>query len=714
MNFEIKDTLARLLATENLIVEHRKVSTASFDVEKRVLTLPMWEKASNRVYDLLVGHEVGHALYTPNLNWKVDDYACVPISFVNVVEDARIEKLMKRRYAGLGKTFYKGYQELHDQDFFSLDGEDINSMSFIDRINLYYKIGAYHVFKFSEEEKPFVHRVGQSETFDEVLDISKDIYLYLKEKEDNAKKEKFDSKDLQQGQGQEQQNKTVDIEPSDEGDGAPGDAPGDASEGDEESFGGHGGGEEFIPDEFESSTDSAFTENQQDLINHSSFETVYLKIPAKIDLDRIVIDCAWIQNMMSEYYVNESVFNHTRWESEHLKHTDAEYVSYKKDAAKGVNYLVKEFEMKKSAAAYSRAAVSKTGSLDTTKLHNYKFSEDIFKKITVLPEGKNHGLVFILDWSGSMSNVMLDTVKQLLNLIWFCRKVNIPFEVYAFTYEFPPQDSDFDEDNHLCEVQELAENEMYLNKSFRLLNLLSHKRSSSDFEKDCRNIWRLAYNVRNHWGSAMIPPGFSLSGTPLNESIVTLHHLLPKFIKETGVDKVNTVFLTDGESNTIGRVVELKNKYSEVLGRYGKISIGTHCQLRDTEIGATYPQFNNYNWYNGTTNILMRNLKDKFPNINFISYRVVEGKDVSNVFNYYTGVYTDINKKQWSKEKSAILNTSGYDVMYAIASSSLNQSSDFTVAEDATKAQIRAAFKKSLKSKAANKKTLSSFATMVA
>ena len=136
MKFEIKETLAKLLATENLIVEHRKVSTASFDVENRVLTLPMWEKASNLVYDLLVGHEVGHALYTPNENWKKDKYAKVPMSFVNVVEDARIEKMMKRRYAGLSKTFYNGYQELHEDDFFSVEDEDMSKMAFIDRLNL--------------------------------------------------------------------------------------------------------------------------------------------------------------------------------------------------------------------------------------------------------------------------------------------------------------------------------------------------------------------------------------------------------------------------------------------------------------------------------------------------------------------------------------------------------------------------------------------------
>ena len=97
-------------------------------------------KGINLVYDLLVGHEVGHALYTPNEDWKQDKYARVPLSFVNVVEDARIEKLMKRRYAGLSKTFYKGYQELHDEDFFS-ENEDMSKMAFIDPFNLYYKIG---------------------------------------------------------------------------------------------------------------------------------------------------------------------------------------------------------------------------------------------------------------------------------------------------------------------------------------------------------------------------------------------------------------------------------------------------------------------------------------------------------------------------------------------------------------------------------------------
>ena len=79
---EIKSQLAKLLATEDLVVEHKKVHTACFNVHTRVLTLPMWEKASNTVYDLLVGHEVGHALFTPDENWL--EKVAIPVSYTHL------------------------------------------------------------------------------------------------------------------------------------------------------------------------------------------------------------------------------------------------------------------------------------------------------------------------------------------------------------------------------------------------------------------------------------------------------------------------------------------------------------------------------------------------------------------------------------------------------------------------------------------------------
>ena len=57
----------------------------------------------NEVYDMLVGHEVGHALYTPDRNWLED--VKIPPQIVNMVEDVRIEKLMKRRYLASPRRF---------------------------------------------------------------------------------------------------------------------------------------------------------------------------------------------------------------------------------------------------------------------------------------------------------------------------------------------------------------------------------------------------------------------------------------------------------------------------------------------------------------------------------------------------------------------------------------------------------------------------------
>ena len=180
----------------------------------------------------------------------------------------------------------------------------------------------------------------------------------------------------------------------------------------------------------------------------------------------------------------------------YLDETEKDFAKFKKSAQKEVNYLVKEFECKKSASAYARATVSRTGVLDTTKLHTYKYNEDLFKKVSVIPEGKNHGLVFILDWSGSMSHVMMDTIKQLYNLMWFCKKVQIPFDVYAFTTSYPKTDRD--DRGYAAPLYDAKDNMMVVENQFSLMNLIyksdSYQRvESTDVEylPYCRFIQRL-------------------------------------------------------------------------------------------------------------------------------------------------------------------------------------------------------------------------------
>ena len=176
LQHEIKSQLAKLLATEDLIVEHKQCETAEFNVGTRVLTLPLWDRASNTVYDMLVGHEVGHALVTPDRNWYTE--VQMPPQFVNIVEDVRIEKLMKRKYAGLAKSFYHGYEELNDDDFFNIADEDLDNLNLADRVNLHFKIGNFVDIPFSDAEKEIVKVVDSCETFDEVLAASKVLYDY--------------------------------------------------------------------------------------------------------------------------------------------------------------------------------------------------------------------------------------------------------------------------------------------------------------------------------------------------------------------------------------------------------------------------------------------------------------------------------------------------------------------------------------------------------
>ena len=177
INQEVKGTLARLLATENLTVEHRQVTTAYFDVEQRILCLPIWKHASDTVYDLLVGHEVGHALYTPADGLNTD----VPKSFINVLEDARIEKMMKRTYPGLRRSFFDGYKELWNDDFFGVKHEELEDLPLIDRINLYFK--GNRSMPFAEEENIWVEKVANTKTFKDVVDLANEMYGHAKEKQ---------------------------------------------------------------------------------------------------------------------------------------------------------------------------------------------------------------------------------------------------------------------------------------------------------------------------------------------------------------------------------------------------------------------------------------------------------------------------------------------------------------------------------------------------
>ena len=702
VNLEVKGNVARLLATENLIVENKKVHTASFNVETRVLTLPLWQKSSNEVYDLLVAHEVSHALYTPNEDWDPE----VPHQFLNVVEDVRVEKLIKRKFAGLSKTFYRGYQQFYKEDFFEVEGKDVNNMNLADKINIYSKIGSFLPITFTEEEQEIVDLVNMANTFDEAQVAALCLYKFCKKESEKEKEEadvqlpNNDSEDKQPVSDSGEESYPIDSQ---------------SQEKEEEDQGGTGEQGEQLPqnDDLEVETDTASTNNIQDLVDSNASSSQYLEF-ADLDLTKIINSNKEVHDYLEDFWKPYS--------EEDFLLADSKYETFKNSSQKEVNYLVKEFEMKKAASSYARASVSRTGVLDCSKLHTYKYNEDLFKKVTTFPDGKNHGLVFVLDWSGSMNGVLEDTVKQLYSLIWFCKKVGIPFGVYTFTQQFNVVPVDYDKFGRI-------EPEPYYNRTqgsfnisneFSLMEFFTSNTSQKVLDRQMKNIHRVVIS-QHHYNTPIDPPRLGLSGTPLNETILTLRQLIPSLQRKWNVEKIQCVMLTDGESNhlTADRWIPreeegyITNRGPDYIGRWSRRRLHpTRDFIRNRKSGVTYAVSPKY-W--DFTNTLVQCVKDELPFVNFIGIRLLNGRDAHEFIRKYNGHSLESGKLigEWKKNKSISLKMVGYDAYFGISSNSLSTDTTFDVDEGATKAKIKSAFIKSLKTKKLNKKVLNEFVDLI-
>jgi hypothetical protein len=320
-----------------------------------------------------------------------------------------------------------------------------------------------------------------------------------------------------------------------------------------------------------------------------------------------------------------------------------------------------------------------------------------------------------------MCDYLLDTVKQLMNLVWFCKKVQIPFEVYGFTYEW---NNSYVKSNMTSPPSLYARKDgtIEIHRRFRMLNFLS-SRSSSKFLDNCMmNLWRLAnrndskYHYYNGQ-SYSTPLGLDLSGTPLNEAVISLNQIIPQFKNQHKLQKVNVVILTDGEGNHLAYDVDVANRHGVPYNYLGTNHISSVNALRDRKIGYVYRNFNMGNVNSNLTAILLENLKDNFPEVNLIGFRIASGSTFSYLYREFHevagGVHPEEAMKDWRKNKSYEINGMGYDALYVISSNDLSSNATMTVDEEATTADISKAFRTMLKKKATNKKLLSSFATLV-
>jgi hypothetical protein len=772
------DRLAKMLAQENITIMYKPVPTASFYPENRVLVLPNWQMP--RVCKVMLTlHEVGHALFTPYPDWdnaiyelawslKSKDNMTPSIQsrmtakdFLNVVEDPRIEKLIKRRYPGSISDFGKGYQLLTDRNFFGKKEPTIlalaqNKVAFIDRLNLYFKAPFVYMPTFSKEEMVFVKRIEDQETFEDAKKISFDLlHFELKrramaaEKKKQAKvilkikgapeteqeepevedpkrerdyhlggsKEAFDNDDDVEAESEENETKesvtkskkgppVAGMGPGSHGDEAEPDESDDDIEADDESDDEDDSGDH---DDLEPPREVIETETVQfsqsnpfekdkalEKAEEEALGEEVLEVEAG-DLDNLLKDLLGKtqenfeealekvggsnkKTIYSTMYVDIPEFHYEKIVDDYPKVLDdakkclAQYktgdnayrqpiLKLMKEENKVISFMLKEFDMKKAADKERRTLTARTGKLDMNRMHQYRYNDDLFKKLKIEPgDESNHGFILVLDGSSSMSQHLYATGKQLFALALFCRRAQIPFDVYIF------RDAVSHKESYQRCHDELADPHLSFD-NFKLRCFLSSRMNPGQFMTGCQYL--LCYMV-NH-GTAIDP----LTYTPLVQTMAALPGMVQKFRAMHHNQIMNVIIMSDGDSNPchMGGSEEVYKADKEALEN-GKI-VEWQPVLRDKKTRKEYELITSRTSTSGisTTEVeiaLLQRIRDTQSNILgfFLTNQFGGVMSKINTYNRLLGKPWATKedeaalKSEWKQEGFLGYENAGYDEYY--------------------------------------------------
>jgi len=518
------------MAQENIQVEFQpEADTASFDVKRRILTLPQYKGMTTHEVALFIAHEVSHA---SNTNWvrysaiieKViktynltEESAC---EVCNIVEDIRIEKLSKRRFPGVKRDFFFGYRDLYSR---FAEGKAPKSASgnanLMGRINYHFKFGYFEGVEFTPEEKNFVDIANDMETLDDVEDVVMMLVDYHKQNNMITPSGK-PKKGTGDGEGEIVSDgvdagfvKWGKMPTPEEGDKGDKIAPTKSSKTDKSDSDSNNKGTPNTNNQF------FMTGAGGGLYDHTKgSKNMYVDMPIINNLDKMMIPFGRIKL---------------------AKNTDASGMeTFLTSIRPAITLMASIFNRKKRATDHRKSSIGKTGAINPNSLVNYKFTEDIFKTFTQVHTGKKHGVVMYIDWSGSMDHCLFGTVKQLIVLTEFCKRIGVPYEVLAFSNA-----------EHSPQIPIVTNPNGAMVRPVTLLNFLSSSAPANKHKELLNSLWAHGRRCATY-SSEELP--YRLGGTPLNEAAFHAFNYLPQFKRERKLDIVNMVFLTDGGAeNTI-------------------------------------------------------------------------------------------------------------------------------------------------------------------
>jgi len=724
----IRSVLAKLLAKENITVQHGNYETAFFDVENRILGLPIWKDKGKDVYDLLVGHEVGHALYTPMF-----DVGTVGTGFLkncaNVVEDIRIERMIQSTYPGLIRCFTEAYAVLHADNFFGIAGKDVNTLGLGDRINLKAKLGNRISIQFSKKEQPIVDQCFAVQTWEDTLKAAKALCDFCKKAEEQKKSKPVDkpepsknattqkSESEKTSDDESESEKTSDDESESEktsDDGAESEAKPSEKEGDDSSTPASSkdikssdesnedkqaaqsdgtpqssSGQPNGAEEPQMETQRAFSDNSKGLLDTTkeTLRTCFVREPTDEECFNGIVPYKMLfaQRDACDLYRQYA-----------KPSTDDKFKEFMASTNKYVGVLKKEFDIRKAAYQYSRSTISRTGVLNVNKLHSYKIDDDIFLSVSQLATAKDHGMVMFIDYSSSMCPSIPHVLRHIITLAMFCKALSIPFQVYGFTSSIR---------HDVLPIKGSSEGRI------RMENLVMPEIINSDMPKSdyARAIRDLFIRSLNYNAAGMSE---QMGSTPLNEALIAAHKIVRKFRKDHPVQKVTTIFLTDGEGGPLTSThdMSIQNRTQESIYGYRDMQMTLNGRKIKFSLNAR-----------DTMMVLIDNLK-KSTDSKMIGFFIPAGRRPAK---YHAAAaastvrkqYTLENEKAYIKDKSICMpGAFNYDEYFIVSSGnelSLEEE-DLDIDSDMSRGRMARAFSDFTKSKRVNRVFVTKFAEAIA
>ncbi len=520
--FKIEDysVFVKMIASENITLsvgKNTELSAPYFNLKDRVLHVPKWPNLEKPVLRMVLAHESAHAIYTSykkitneidkftkdyNLDLKSKDEDVVREaqyklniykSLMNIAEDCRIDKLIQRKYPGFKSDYKKSVKYLIEQDYFEIKkrGKPIDDLYLADRINLKYKTKWSYNYalnpKFSSEEKAITTKIDAMETFEEMVEVARlifdadknealtDFHKKMEEQKDNDEENgNGDITDGVNGQEQEGEGKKLKSNVRINVDYNPGDT----------------------------------NESLQDNTRQSKIDVnVGFNIP--LENNTGVIDSS--KNKLSVIY-NEDWYKNSYYDnnaySNNLKNV--------RDENKGsVNRFASGFNSRKRAREFSKVGTADKGTINTNLLYKASFDDNIFSKNELLNFQKNHGFIFLVDCSGSMSNIFSTVMKQMVVFSQMCEQIQVPYIVCGFSDSYNPDDGCTTFNSSRVSLQKFID--------------------SRDSRKN--NIKRI---------EKMLNSDIILGSTPLSNSLYLSYNLIENFKLNNTIDILNFVVITDG------------------------------------------------------------------------------------------------------------------------------------------------------------------------